>query len=231
MTDHYDSFAQAYSQENESSLLNAHYERPAMINLAGNVEGHRVLDAGCGSGPLSAGLREKGATVVGFDASTAMIQLARERLGPGADLRVADLGQPLPYQDDTFDDVVASLVLHYLRDWTAPLAELRRVLKPGGRLIVSVPHPFVYTLTYPDAAYFAVTKYAEEFSFAGQDATLTYWHRPLTAITTAFTDAGFCISVLREPPYDPNTPRDLLPAELAERTTFLCFIFFVLEPA
>lgn len=230
-TDHYDSFAKAYSQENESSLLNAHYERPAMINLAGDVNGHRVLDAGCGSGPLSAGLRAKGATVVGFDSSPAMIQLARERLGPTADLRVADLGQPLTFDDNAFDDVVASLVLHYLKDWKAPLAELRRVLKPGGRLILSVNHPHAYMVNYPDADYFALTQYSEEFSFAGQKSTLTFWHRPLPAITTAFTEAGFRISVLSEPPYDPDTPRELLPAELGERTAFICFMFFVLEAA
>ena len=47
--------------------------------------------------------------------------------------------------------MTASLVLHYLRDWTAPLAELRRVLKQGGRLILSVYHPTVYKLGYPDA--------------------------------------------------------------------------------
>jgi ubiquinone/menaquinone biosynthesis C-methylase UbiE len=60
---------------------------------------------------------------------------------------VADLSRPLPFADDTFDDVVVSLVLHYLRDWTAPLAELRRVLKPGGRLVLSVNHPVMYKLT------------------------------------------------------------------------------------
>lgn len=183
-TDPYDSFANAYSQDNESNLINNHYERPAMINLAGDVLGRRVLDAGCGSGPLSAALRAKGATV-----------------------------------------------LHYLEDWTAPLAELRRVLKPGGRLILSVNHPYVYKLNYPDADYFAVTQYSEEFSFAGQNATLTYWHRPLPDITAAFTEAGFRISVLSEPPYDPDTPRELLPGRLAERTAFICFMFFELEAA
>jgi SAM-dependent methyltransferase len=58
-----------------------------------------------------------------------------------ADLRVADLAEPLPYADDTFDDVVASLVSHYLQDWGSALTELRRVLKPGGRLLASVNHP------------------------------------------------------------------------------------------
>lgn len=47
----YDSFAEAYSAENENNLVNAYYERPAMLALAGDVAGRRILDAGCGSGP------------------------------------------------------------------------------------------------------------------------------------------------------------------------------------
>jgi ubiquinone/menaquinone biosynthesis C-methylase UbiE len=227
--DHYDSFAESYSTDNESSLLNAYYERPAMIDLAGDVDGHRILDAGCGSGPLSAALRAKGAVVTGVDGSPAMIELARQRLGDDAALHVADLGQPLPFDDGAFDDVVASLVLHYLRDWAAPLAELRRVLKPGGRLILSVNHPSVYKLLYPDADYFAITQYSEEYTFNGRSAALTFWHRPLSAMTDAFTEAGFRISVVSEPPFSPDTPRDLLGPSFADRTAFLCFIFFVLE--
>ncbi len=125
----YDSFAGAYSAENEASLINAYYERPAM--LAGDVAGRRILDAGCGSGPLFAALRDRGAIVTGFDKSAGMLELARRRLGDDADLRMADLGGPLPFPDGRFDDVVASLVLHYLEDWAAPLAELRRVLTTG----------------------------------------------------------------------------------------------------
>ena len=227
--DHYDGFAGSYSAENESSLLNAYYERPAMIGLAGDVAGRRVLDAGCGSGPLSAALRARGADVTGFDASPAMVELARRRLGEDAALSVADLGAPLPYGDGEFDDVVASLVLHYLRDWTAPLAELRRVLRPGGRLLLSVNHPLVYKVYYPDADYFAVTEFTEEYDFAGTTASLTYWHRPLHAMTDAFTAAGFRVSVLSEPPPAPDTPRELLPAHLGGRTSFVCFVFFVLE--
>jgi ubiquinone/menaquinone biosynthesis C-methylase UbiE len=60
--------------------------------------------------------------VTGFDSSAGMLELARRRLGDDADLRVADLGHPLPFPDGAFDDVIASLVLHYLEDWTAPLA-------------------------------------------------------------------------------------------------------------
>jgi len=227
--DHYDSFAADYSAENESSLLNAYYERPAMIDLAGDVDGRRVLDAGCGSGPLSAALRAKGAIVTGFDGSPAMLELARQRLGDDAALHVADLSRPLPFADGAFDDIVASLVLHYLRDWATPLAELRRLLKPGGRLILSVNHPIVYKLLYPDADYFAITRYSEENTFNGQSAVLTYWHRPVSAMTDAFAAAGFRVSVISEPPFSPDTPRHLLEPRLAGRTAFLCFIFFVLE--
>ena len=80
-SDHYDGFAQAYADDNAASLYNAYYERPAMLELAGDVEGHRVLDAGCGSGLFALALRTKGAEVTGFDASPAMVDLARNRLG------------------------------------------------------------------------------------------------------------------------------------------------------
>lgn len=227
--DHYDGFAERYSTDNESNLINGHYERPAMIDLAGDVTGHRVLDAGCGSGPLAAALRAKGAVMTGFDSSPAMLELARQRLGENADLHLADLSRPLPFADGAFDDVVMSLVLHYLKDWTAPLAELRRVLKPGGRLVLSVYHPTVYKVAYPSADYFAITQFSEEYTFDGQNAVLTYWHRPLHAMTDAFTEAGFRISVISEPPPAPDTPRELFPPNYGDRTAFLCFLFFVLE--
>jgi ubiquinone/menaquinone biosynthesis C-methylase UbiE len=54
-----------------------------------------------------------------------MLELARRRLGDDADLQLADLGSPLPFPDGAFDDVIASLVLRYLEDWTAPLADPR----------------------------------------------------------------------------------------------------------
>lgn len=226
---HYDAFAENYSTENESSLMNAYYERPAVIGLIGEVGGRRVLDAGCGSGPLSAALVAQGALVTGFDASPEMVELARRRLGDDADLQVADLSRPLPFADDSFDTAVASLVLHYLQDWSAPLAELRRVLRPGGRLVLSVNHPLVYKVMEPAADYFAVTEYSEDHVFNGQPATLTFWHRPLHAMTDAFTQAGFRIAVVSEPPIAPDAPRELLPPHLQDRTAFVGFIFFALE--
>ncbi|MFI2365181.1 class I SAM-dependent methyltransferase [Promicromonospora sp. NPDC019610] len=229
--DHYDEFAASYDTENSGSLLNAWYERPAMVRLAGDVRGRKILDAGCGSGPLSAELRDRGADMTGFDGSPSMVELARRRLGDDVPLTVADLAQPLPYADDTFDDVVSSLVLHYLEDWRPPLTELHRVLKPGGRLILSVNHPLVRPFNYPKEDYFAVQQYSEEYDFAGQPGTLTYWHRPLHAMVDAFTAAGFGVASVAEPPPSPDTPTELLPPRIAtgERTAFVSFLFFVLE--
>ncbi|MER5890214.1 class I SAM-dependent methyltransferase [Streptomyces sp. NPDC001941] len=230
----YDSFAEAYTSENETNLVNAHYERPAMLALAGEVAGRRVLDAGCGAGALLAALRDRGAVVSGFDASTGMLDLAGRRLGEGADLVVADLGGPLPYPDDAFDDVVSSLVLHYLEDWGPALAELRRVLKPGGRLIVSVDHPFAVHLMHREAGredaypYFDTTNWSAEWTMGGRSALMSLWHRPLHAMTEAFTGAGFRIEVIAEPEPGPAA-RELFPEAVAAKPRFLCFLFFVLR--
>jgi SAM-dependent methyltransferase len=230
----YNSFAEGYSSENETNLINAYYERPAMLALAGDVAGRHILDAGCGSGPLSKALRDRGAIVSGFDASSGMLELARRRLGEEADLRVADLGGPLPYADDTFDDVVASLVLHYLKDWGPALTELRRVLKPGGRLIASVDHPFAINLMHRQAGreaeydYFDTTNWTAEWTMGGQSALISLWHRPLHAMIDAFTGAGFRITALSEPEPDPAA-RELFPELIAVKPRFLCFLFFVLE--
>lgn len=231
--DQYDEFAVSYDRENSASLLNAYYNRPAILALAGDVRGRRILDAGCGSGPLTLALRDRGAIVAGFDGSPAMIEIARDRLGDDVPLRVADLAEPLPFADDAFDDVIASLVLHYLEDWSGPLAEIRRVLRPGGRLILSVNHPLVRVFTHPDEDYFATREYSDEFEFDGQSGVLTFWHRPLHAMTDAFTAAGFDVAVIAEPSPAADTPEELLTPRIrrGETAGFLAFLFFVLQAA
>jgi SAM-dependent methyltransferase len=224
----YDSFGAAYSAENEVNLINRHYERPAMLDLLGDVRGRRILDAGCGSGPLAAALLDRGAVVTGFDSSAVMVGLARKRLGEDADVHVADLSGPIPFADGGFDDVTASLVLHYLRDWTSPLSELRRVLRRGGRLVLSVNHPLLYKMLNPQADYFAVTEWTDEYSFGDQQAVLTYWHRPLHDMTDAFSESGFRVAVVSEPAWSPDTPAELLPPGFEGRTSFVSFLFFVL---
>ncbi|MFX0574570.1 class I SAM-dependent methyltransferase [Nocardia nepalensis] len=230
----YDSIAEGYTAENETSLLNAYYEQPAMLELAGDVTGRQILDAGCGSGPLFAALRERGAIMTGIDASAGMLEQARRRLGADADLQVADLADPLPFPDGAFDDIVASLVLHYLKNWGPTLAELRRVLTPGGRLLVSVEHPFALELMRRSAGdttnYFQTHNRTEEWTMGGQTTQLTFWDRPLHAMTDAFTAAGFRIDVISEPSAVPAA-RDIFPEVFRGRTgtSFLGFLFFVLR--
>ncbi|MGW6681185.1 class I SAM-dependent methyltransferase [[Kitasatospora] papulosa] len=233
-TNDYNNFAEAYTAANETNLVNAYYERPAMLALAGDVAGRRILDVGCGSGALFAALRDRGAIVSGFDTSAGMLELARQRLGDGADLQVADLGSPLPYADDTFDDVAASLVLHYLKDWGPALAELRRILRPGGRLIVSVDHPFAVNLIHREAGreaecnYFDTTKWTVEWTMGCHTAHVSRWNRPLHAMIEAFIGAGFRITGISEPGPDPAA-REMFPEAIAAMPRFLCFLFFTLE--
>ena len=228
----YDSFAEAYAAENDASLNNAYYERPAMLRLAGDVTGRRVLDAGCGSGPLFAALRDRGAIVVGVDVSAGLLAQARRRLGPDADLRVADLTGTLPFGDDSFDDVIASLVLHYFEDWGPTLAEMHRVLKPGGRLIASVHHPTadycIERLAGRRPDYFATSNWTDEWSMGGQTAQMSFWSRPLHAMTDAFTAARFQIAVISEPQPDPAA-RELFPEDFELVATAPTFLFFVLR--
>jgi hypothetical protein len=97
------------------------------LTSPGTSTGTKSSIPGAARGPA---LRAKGAIVTGIDGRPAMVELARQRLGDDAALHVADLSRPLPFADGAFDDIVASLVLPYLRDWAAPLAELPR-FSPG----------------------------------------------------------------------------------------------------
>ncbi|MGW6931303.1 class I SAM-dependent methyltransferase [Lentzea sp. NPDC054927] len=231
VTNDYDQLAETYSESNETDIQNAYYERPAVLALAGDVAGRRILDAGCGAGPLLAELRERGAAVSGFDLSAGMVDLARRRLGDDVDLRVADLAAPLPYADGAFDDVVASLVLHYLEDWDPALAELHRVLVPGGRLLVSVDHPFVIHMIHRAEGrrtnYFETYNWTETWDHTGEPVEMSFWNRPLHAMTDAFTAAGFTVSEIAEPLPVPEA-RELFPEDYAALTTSPSFLFFVL---
>ena len=221
----YDSFAAEYNTENERNLLNAYYERPAMLDLVGDVTGREVLDIGCGAGPLTERLAQRGARVSGFDSSAEMIDIARKRLDDKVDLQVADLAEPLPYDDDSFDVACASLVFHYLADWVDALTEIRRVLRPGGRLVASVNHPLLFALM--EQRYFGIEKYEETHSFAGREATLTMWHHTLDDISQAIVRSGLRLVSLHEPAVADETPAELL--DEPEKRRFISFLFIVME--
>jgi ubiquinone/menaquinone biosynthesis C-methylase UbiE len=138
----YEPFAAEYEAHAEDSAYNAHYDRPAVLDLLGDIVGLRVLDVGCGPGLYTEELLERGAVVTAFDASPQMVRLARRRVGSRAEVRVWDLEQPLAWVPDAAQDVaLMALVLHHIDNRSLALSELHRVLRPGGRLVVSTTHP------------------------------------------------------------------------------------------
>jgi 2-polyprenyl-3-methyl-5-hydroxy-6-metoxy-1,4-benzoquinol methylase len=100
--------------------------------------GARVLDLGCGDGVFAAALAAAGCTVTMADVAEEALRRARAR-APGAEaVKVAE-GAPLPFAEDAFDVVWAGEVLEHVADVVGLLAEVRRVLRWGGRLLVTTP--------------------------------------------------------------------------------------------
>lgn len=96
--------------------------------------GTRLLDAGCGAGMALGLAAQLGAEVSGFDASDALLDIARKRL-PDASFALGDL-EELPFEDNTFDIVTGFNSFQFAADPVAALSQARRVAKPGGRVFV-----------------------------------------------------------------------------------------------
>jgi len=194
----YEAMAEAFAQHAEDSAYNAHYDRPAVLEALGPVAGCAVLDAGCGPGLYAQALIEAGATVSGFDATEAMVALARARLGARAEIRRAFLGDALPYPDEAFDRCVCALAIHYVADRAAAFAELHRVLRPGGALVVSTQHPTTDWLR-KGGSYFDRVLETDEWQGPFGPRDVGFWREPLTDLCASATDAGFVIDLLVEP--------------------------------
>jgi SAM-dependent methyltransferase len=107
--------------------------------LLANVEaGQRVLDLGCGAGAFTAALAEAGTQAVGVEVAARAVERARAA-HPGLDFRHVPIDAPLPFEDASFDAVWVSEVLEHVADTARFLSEARRVLKPGGLLLVTTP--------------------------------------------------------------------------------------------
>ena len=100
--------------------------------------GQRVLDVGCGPGALTTALVDRlgAASVSAVDPSEPFVAAVRERL-PEVDVR-RGRAEALPYDDATYDATLAQLVVHFMRDPVAGLAEMRRVSRPGGTVACTV---------------------------------------------------------------------------------------------
>ncbi|KAB2344792.1 class I SAM-dependent methyltransferase [Actinomadura rudentiformis] len=111
------------------------YTVEPLLDAAGVGAGARVLDVGTGPGVVAAGAVRRGAEVSAIDADPGMAETAGRNV-PGVDVRVAVLPET-PFGDETFDAVVGNFVINHVGEPGAALKELRRVLRPGGRLALT----------------------------------------------------------------------------------------------
>jgi SAM-dependent methyltransferase len=199
--DDYDQMADLYADDADIDPMKVSYDRPMILAMAGDLSGKRVLDVGCATGVLSEAIVERGANVVGVDVNPRLVERARERLTGRAEFHVVDLATPMPFLESaSFDVVTASLVLHYLLDWGPPLRELNRVLRPGGRLVLSTHHPTQdIGITDPPAPYFETVLLTDTWRKGGRDFEVRFYHRPISAIVDALAEAGFLIEQIPEP--------------------------------
>jgi SAM-dependent methyltransferase len=225
----YDAPADRYRAHAEDSLYNAHLDRPACLELLGDVAGRRVLDAACGPGLYARELIRRGARVTGFDQSPRMVELCRQLPGDG-EFRVHDLNDPLDWLPDaSVDLVLCALAYEYADNRAAALREFRRVLRPGGALVLSRRHPTGDWLIH-GGSYWDV-RIAEEHWGGALDMDVRFWLEPLDVTCAAIADAGFLIERLVEP--RPDAAAESLTPGSHERLTRepRGFIAFRLRPA
>lgn len=222
----YEHLATAYASAIDTKPHNAYYERPATLSLLPDVDGKRVLDAGCGPGIYSEWLLDRGAYVLAVDASPKMVELAKQRTKGRADVRQADLAAPLSFvESDSIDLIISPLVLEYVRDWHATFREFSRVLRNGGYLVVSVTHPFFDFSYFRSQNYFATELVSSQWTgFTPVRVTMPTYRRSLQETLNPFAESGFRIERILEP----KPTEDFLKAdphhyrELMKQPCFLC---------
>jgi len=167
-------------------------EEPAVRALVDRVPAGRALDAACGTGRHAAYLAARGHRVAGVDATPAMLEKARARV-PSADLRLGDLAD-LPFEDGAFDLAVCALALSHLPDPGPAIAELARVLRPGGTLVLSDLHPTMLLLG--GTGFFV--------DASGRPGNVRSFHHPHARYLAAFRRAGLDVVDCVEPTIEPD---------------------------
>jgi SAM-dependent methyltransferase len=143
--------------------------------------GERVLDLGCGAGGFLTALRDAGAEPVGVEIAEAAAERAR---ATGIEVRLLEPDGTIPAAHGEFDLVWCSEVLEHIPDVGAALFEVRRVLKPGGRLLVTVPRI---------SRVRALLRFEQEFDPLGQH--VRFFTR--RSLATTLDATGFAADVIR----------------------------------
>jgi SAM-dependent methyltransferase len=173
--------------------------------------GSRTLEVGCGEGRVSRDLKARGHTVVALDASPSLLRLAQEA-DPGGEYVLGDAAQ-LPFEDASFDLVVAFNSLMDIDEMPTAIEEAARVLEPDGRFCICVTHPIRdagrFETRGRDAplvirgAYFGKRRFDETVERDGLEMRFRGWAYALQDYADALEHAGFLIETFREPP-DPG---------------------------
>ena len=198
--------------------------------------GRLTIDIGCGEGRLPRLLRERGYSVVGVDASPSLVERAAE-VGPKRYI-VADAAR-LPIRDACADLVVAYMSLTDVEDMGAAVADIGRVLVPGGRFCFAILHPIntagAYAQRTGDAPFVIEGSYLDarrvvyHTDRGGIPMTFHGMHRPLSAYTDALSRAGLLIETLQEPPID-DAFVDEDRSEIRWRRLPLCLFVSAVKP-
>ncbi len=185
------------------------YEEQILPLAARELAGaQRVLDVGCGDGQVSRLAAKLGAQVVGIDPTWNCVSVANQR-GGGVFARAA--AAQLPFADATFDAVVACLVFEHIRDVDAAIAEVGRVLQPGGRFCFFLNHPLLQTpnsgwiddqFLDPPEQYWRIGPYLiedETIEEVEKDVFIPFIHRPLSRYINTLSDNGLLLERMEEP--------------------------------
>jgi SAM-dependent methyltransferase len=165
-----------------------------------------ALDVGCGEGRFCRLLAAEGVGTAGIDASESLIRQAR-RLHPEGDYRVAHAEQ-LPFEDSTFDVVVAYLSLIDIAGVEAAINEMNRVLRPGGHLLIanltsfwSASNPTGWQIEADGTKRFVMDHYMSERSdwIGWGGLRVLNWHRPLSTYMSLLLGAGLQLRYFDEP--------------------------------
>jgi len=168
--------------------------------------GRLTLDLGCGEGRLPRDLGERGYRVVGLDVTPALVDLAREA-DPGGEYVLGDAAA-LPFEDASFDLVLAFMSLMDMDDPARAILEAARVLVRGGRFCVALEHPInsagAFVAREPGSPFVIEGSYLEPHRYAnavekdGLQMTFTGDHRPLEGWFGMLECAGFAVERVRE---------------------------------